>query len=172
MAIFHLQAKVIGRSQGRSVIAAAAYRAAEALYDAELGRSFNYLAKPSVIHSEILLPAGAPARWLDRETLWNEVAARDPASQGETRRVPIDRDGPKRQQRREKQLAREIELSLPRELSQAEAIALARDFVRTQFVARGMVADLRACQEIAESVGDIRPFGVSLVTAGFCSVWG
>jgi len=145
MAIFHLQAKVIGRSQGRSVIAAAAYRAAEALHDAELGRSFNYLAKPGVIHSEILLPAGAPARWLDRETLWNEVAARDPSSQDETRRVPDDPDdpdAPKRQQRREKQLAREIELALPRELSRTEAIALARDFVREQFVARGMVADL------------------------------
>jgi Ti-type conjugative transfer relaxase TraA len=142
MAIFHLQAKVIGRSQGRSVIAAAAYRAAEALHDGELGRSFNYLAKPGVIHSEILLPAGAPARWLDRETLWNEVAARDPASQDETRRVPDDPDAPKRQQRREKQLAREIELALPRELSRTEAIALARDFVREQFVARGMVADL------------------------------
>ena len=142
MAIFHLQAKVIGRSQGRGVIAAAAYRAAEALHDAELGRSFNYLAKPGVIHSEILLPAGAPLRWLDRETLWNEVAARDPASQDETRRVPDDRDAPKRQRRREKQLAREIELALPRKLSRTEAIALARDFVREQFVARGMVADL------------------------------
>ena len=142
MAIFHLQVKVIGRSQGRGVIAAAAYRAAEALHDAELGRSFNYLAKPGVIHSEILLPADAPERWLDRETLWNEVAARDPVSHDEKRRVADDPDAPKRQQRREKQLAREIELALPRELSQTEAIALARDFVREQFVARGMVADL------------------------------
>lgn len=39
MAIYHLQAKVIQRSKGRSVVAAAAYRAAEALYDAELGRT-------------------------------------------------------------------------------------------------------------------------------------
>lgn len=41
-------------------------------------------------------------------------------------------------------LAREIEISLPRGLGlgQAEAIALARDFVCEQFVVRGMVADL------------------------------
>jgi Ti-type conjugative transfer relaxase TraA len=122
MAIYHLQAKVIQRSKGRSVVAAAAYRAAEALHDAELGRTQNFLAKTGVVYSEILLPEGAPRRWLDRETLWNEVTA-------------VER-------RHDAVLAREIELALPRELSQAEAIRLARDFVREQFVARGMVADL------------------------------
>jgi Ti-type conjugative transfer relaxase TraA len=122
MAIYHLQAKVIQRSKGRSVIAAAAYRAAEALHDAELGRTQNFLAKTGVIHSEILLPDGAPARWLDRETLWNEVTS-------------VER-------RHDAVLAREIEIALPRELSQAEAIRLARDFVGEQLVARGMVADL------------------------------
>lgn len=122
MAIYHLQAKVVQRSKGRSVIAAAAYRAAEALYDAELGRTQNFLAKTGVVHSEILLPSMAPSRWLDRETLWNEVTSIE--------------------KRHDAVLAREIELALPRELSQAEAIALARDFVREQFVARGMVADL------------------------------
>ena len=122
MAIYHLQAKVIQRSKGRSVVAAAAYRAAEALYDAELGRTQNFLAKTGVVHSEILLPAGAPLRWLDRETLWNEVTAVE--------------------KRHDAVLAREIELALPRELSRAEAIRLAQDFVREQFVARGMVADL------------------------------
>ncbi len=122
MAIYHLQAKVIQRSKGRSVVAAAAYRAAEALYDAELGRTQNFMAKSGLVHSEILLPRDAPSRWLDRETLWNEVTA-------------VER-------RHDAVLAREMELALPRELSQAEAIALARDFVREQFVARGMVADL------------------------------
>ena len=75
-----------------------------------------------MVHSEILLPDGAPARWLDRATLWNEVEA------GE--------------KRKDAQLAREIEIALPRELTQAQAIELARDFVREQFVAQGMVADL------------------------------
>src|SRR5271157_6057990 len=110
------------RSQGRSAIAAAAYRAAAALHDESLGRTFNYLAKSGLVHSEILLPEGAPARWLDRAALWNEVE-----------RV---------ERRRDAVLAREIELALPRELSEREAIRLARDFAREQFVARGMVADL------------------------------
>jgi Ti-type conjugative transfer relaxase TraA len=122
MAIYHLQAKVIQRSKGRSVIAAAAYRAAEALHDAELGRTQNFLAKTGVIHSEIMLPEGAPARWLDRERLWNELTSVE--------------------KRHDAVLAREIEIALPRELSQAEAIRLARDFVGEQLVTRGMVADL------------------------------
>ena len=122
MATYHFLAKVIQSSKGRSVVAATAYRAAEALHDEKLGRTHNYLAKPGVVHSEILLPVGAPERWRDREALWNEVTR-------------IER-------RHDAVLAREIEVSLPRELGQAEAIALARDFVREQFVTRGMVADL------------------------------
>jgi Ti-type conjugative transfer relaxase TraA len=127
VAIYHFQVKIVGRGQGRGVVAAAAYRAAECLFDHELGRSQNYSAKTGVIHSQILLPEGAPSRWLDRETLWNEVAASEVRKTGEQRKS---------------QLAREIEIALPRELTQAEAIRLAQDFVREQFVGRGMVADL------------------------------
>jgi Ti-type conjugative transfer relaxase TraA len=122
VAIYHLSAKVIGRSAGRSAVAAAAYRSASELYDERLGRSHDFTDKAGVVHSEVLLPEGAPARLLDRATLWNEVEA------GE--------------KRKDAQLAREIEIALPRELSQPEAIRLAQDFVREQFVARGMVADL------------------------------
>ncbi len=122
MAIYHFSAKIISRSAGRSAIAAAAYRAAEALEDLQTGRQHDYRAKTGVVHSTILLPDGVPTRLLDRATLWNEVEATE--------------------RRKDAQLAREIELSLPRELSQAEAIALVRDFVSEQFVARGMIADL------------------------------
>ena len=143
MAIYHLQAKVIQRSQGRSVIAAAAYRAGEALYDEEQGLTQNFLAKTGVVHSEILLPEHAPQRWRDRETLWNEVDA------GELRKDAV--------------LAREIEIALPRELSQAEAIRLAQDFVREQFVARGMVADLNVHWGQAGD-GGIQPHAHVLLT--------
>ena len=122
VAIYHFSAKVIGRSAGRSAVASAAYRAAELLHDETLGVDHDFTRKAGVVHSEILLPVDAPARWLDRETLWNEVEA------GE--------------KRRDAQLARDIEISLPREIGKAEAIRLAQDFVREQFVARGMVADL------------------------------
>jgi Ti-type conjugative transfer relaxase TraA len=122
VAIYHFSAKVIGRSGGRSAIASAAYRAGERLHDEKLDRDHDYTEKAGVVHREIMLPEGAPARWADRGTLWNEVEA------GE--------------KRKDAQLARDIEISLPREMGKAEAIRLAQDFVREQFVDRGMVADL------------------------------
>ena len=122
MAIYHFSAKVIGRSTGRSAVAAAAYRAAERLYDENLDRDHDFTAKADPVHREIMLPDGAPERWLDRQVLWNEVEARE--------------------RQRNSQLARDVEISLPRELTRAEGIALAQDFVREQFVSRGMVADL------------------------------
>jgi Ti-type conjugative transfer relaxase TraA len=147
MAIYHLSAKVIQRSAGRSAVAAAAYRSASELEDERLSRSYDYTAKEGVMHSEIMLPDGAPERWqavddtleadcAARSRLWNEVEA-------------IER-------RKDAVLAREVEFALPRELSQAEGIALARDFVRQQFVARGMVADLNV-HWTREPDGEVKP---------------
>jgi Ti-type conjugative transfer relaxase TraA len=122
MAIYHFTAKIIGRSDGRSAVAAAAYRSASELHDQRQGQSFDYSDKPHVVHSEIILPEGAPAWMAERSQLWNAVEL------GE--------------RRKDSQVAREIEFAIPQELSQAEGIALAREFVRREFVAHGMVADL------------------------------
>ncbi len=122
MAIYHFTAKIISRSQGRSAVAAAAYRSASELHDQRQGQSFDYSDKPHVVHSEIILPEGAPAWMADRSQLWNAVEL------GE--------------KRKDSQVAREVEFAIPQELSQAEGIALAREFVQREFVARGMVADL------------------------------
>ena len=128
MAIFHFSVQVIGRGQGRSSVAAAAYRAAERLYDERLDRTHDFTNKAGVVHSEILLPEGAPERLSDRQTLWNEVEATE--------------------KRKDAQLAREIEFAIPREMNQAQGIALAQDFVRAEFVDRGMIADLNVHWDI------------------------
>jgi len=122
MAIYHFSAKVISRANGSSAVASAAYRSASELPDQRLGRSHDFSNKTGVIHSEVLLPEGAPARLTDRTTLWNEVEA------GE--------------KRKDAQLAREVEFSIPREMNEKQGVALARDFVKEQFVSQGMVADL------------------------------
>ena len=122
MAIYHLHMKVIGRSSGASAVAAAAYRSASRLRDERIERSHDFTAKRGVVHSEVLLPEGAPEDLSDRERLWNAVEA-----------VELRRDA---------QLARELEFALPREVSEAQAIELARDFVQAEFVERGMIADL------------------------------
>ena len=46
------------------------------------------------------------------------------------------------EKRKDAQLAREVEFAIPREMSKAEGIELARDFVAAEFVDRGMIADL------------------------------
>jgi len=128
MAIYHFSAKVISRGSGSSALAAAAYRSASRLYDQRLDRHHDFSNKTGVVHSEVMLPDGAPDAWSDREQLWNDVEAAE--------------------KRMDAQLAREIEFAIPRELSKEDGIALARDFVRDEFVDHGMVADLNVHWDI------------------------
>ena len=130
MAIYHLHVKVIGRKSGSSAVASAAYRSGSRLRDERLGRSHDFSAKRGVVHSEVMLPENAPEAWSDRERLWNDVEA-----------FEIRKDA---------QLAREVEFAIPRELTQAQGIELARDFAQAEFVDRGMVADLNVHSDIGE----------------------
>jgi Ti-type conjugative transfer relaxase TraA len=131
MAIYHFSAKVISRAAGSSAVASAAYRSASRLYDERLGRHHDFSSKAGVVHSEILLPDEAPERLGARATLWNAVEA-----------VEVRRDA---------QLAREVEFAIPREMSEAQGIELARDFVQREFVDEGMVADLNVHWNIDEN---------------------
>src|SRR4051794_9570175 len=130
MAIYHLHVKVIGRKSGSSAVASAAYRAASRLCDERLERTHDFSGKGRVVHSEVMLPENAPEAWSDREQLWNHVEAFEV--------------------RKDAQLAREIEFAIPREMTQAQGIELARDFVRGEFVGRGMIADLNVHWDMAE----------------------
>ncbi|WP_026608058.1 Ti-type conjugative transfer relaxase TraA [Methylocapsa acidiphila] len=130
MAIYHLHVKVIGRKSGSSAVASAAYRSASRLRDERIERSHDFSAKRGVVHSEIMLPENAPEAWSDRERLWNDVEA-----------VEVRKDA---------QLAREVEFAIPREMSERQGIELARDFVQSEFVDRGMIADLNVHWDIGE----------------------
>ncbi|WP_316213471.1 MULTISPECIES: Ti-type conjugative transfer relaxase TraA [unclassified Bradyrhizobium] len=130
MAIYHLHVKVIGRKAGSSAVASAAYRSASRLRDERLDRAHDFSGKRGLVHSEVLLPEGTPEQWSDRERLWNDVEAFEV--------------------RKDAQLAREVEFALPRELTQARGIELARDFVQSEFVDRGMIADLNVHWDIGE----------------------
>ena len=120
MAIYHLHTKPISRSKGRSAIACAAYRSGEKLYSEETDRTFDYRNKGGVVFSEIVLCDHAPERFLDRQTLWNEV-----------QRIESKADS---------RLAREIDVALPVECSREVQIKIARNFA--QFLAsQGMIVD-------------------------------
>ena len=81
----------------------------------------DYTRKRGIVHSEILLPPNAPPDFQDRGTLWNSVEQIEKACNS--------------------QLARELEVALPIELSREEQIRLVRAYCSSQFVSRGMCAD-------------------------------
>lgn len=143
MAIFHFSAKVIGRSSGRSAVAAAAYRAGEQLHDERIDRTHDFANKAGVLHSEVMLPKGAPEAFADRATLWNAVEAAE--------------------KRKDAQLAREVEFALPRELTKKDNIKLAREFVKAEFVEKGMIADLNVHWDIDED-GKAKPHAHVMLT--------
>lgn len=122
MANYHFNAKIIGRSQGRSATGSAAYRAGVDLVDRTTGLRFDYTRKQGIDGAEILAPANAPPWCSDRSELWNRVEESE--------------------KRKDAQVCREVEFSLPVELTRDEMKELAREFVRSQFVSQGMVADV------------------------------
>jgi Ti-type conjugative transfer relaxase TraA len=143
MAIYHLHVKVIGRKAGSSAVASAAYRSGLRLRDERLDRSHDFSGKRGVVHSEVMLPENAPQAWSDRERLWNDVEV-----------FEIRKDA---------QLAREVEFAIPREMSESQGIELARDFVRGEFVDRGMIADLNVHWDMAED-GTPKPHAHVMLT--------
>ena len=102
-------------------MAAAAYRSGEKLVNEWDGMTHDYTRKGGVVHAEIMLPSHAPRSFADRSTLWNSVEEIEKSSTA--------------------QLAREIEVALPVELSRAEQLALVQAFVKDNFVDAGMCAD-------------------------------
>ena len=121
MAIYHLEAKVVGRGAGRSAVAASAYLSCSRLYNNYDGIQHDYTKKQGLVWQEVFLPEYAPQEWQDREKLWNAVE--------EVETVKDSR------------LAREFVVALPIELSREQQIELLQDFIREQFVSDGMCAD-------------------------------
>lgn len=122
MAIYHLSAKIISRSSGRSATASSAYRAGIAITDNRTGLTHDYTKKKGIDHSEIIAPKSAPNWVQDRAQLWNEVEQAE--------------------KRKDAQLCREIEVSLPKELTPEDMKNLVRSFATSEFVERGMIADI------------------------------
>jgi ATP-dependent exoDNAse (exonuclease V) alpha subunit len=122
MAVYHLSAMPVKRSAGRSVVAAAAYRSATELYDELTGQTHDYQRKRGVIEAAIIAPDDAPEWVHDRAQLWNEVEATE--------------------KRVDAQLAREVRLALPYELTDEQRADLVFNFCRDVFVNDGMIADV------------------------------
>lgn len=120
MAIFHLHVKNISRGDGRSAVAAAAYRAGETLPNAVEERDSAFGGRRDVLHAEIVCPDGAAPWMADRAVLWNAVEAAE--------------------RRKDARLAKEIEAALPRELPPVAWLELCRSFA-AHYAKDGFVAD-------------------------------
>ncbi len=122
MAIYHCSIKIISRGKGKSAVAAAAYRSGEKLINNYDGITHDYTRKSGIAHTEILLPSHAPPDFQNRSALWNSVE--------------------KIEKSKNSQLAREIELAIPKELPPEQQIELVREYVKDNFVSAGMCADI------------------------------
>lgn len=132
MAIMFVRAQVIGRGSGRSIVSAAAYRHRAKMVDEQAGTSFSYRGGASeLVHEELALPDGIPA-WLQIATAGRNVAQASEALWNAVEAFETRADA---------QLARELIVALPEELTRTENIALVREFVRDNFTSKGMLAD-------------------------------
>ena len=122
MAIYHLEAKVISRGTGRSAVAASAYMSCSQILNDYDGINHDYTRKQGLVWQQVFLPEYAPREWLDRAVLWNAVE--------ETEKTKDSR------------LAREFVVALPVELDKNGWQKILTEFIRQNFVADGMCADV------------------------------
>ena len=102
MAIYHFSIKNIGRSNGRSAVAAAAYRSGEKLVDSVYGKEQDYTKKTGIEYKNIYVPSHANENLLDRQTLWNEVEKSELKKNGDPKTTA--------------RLAKEFEIAFPHEV--------------------------------------------------------
>ena len=122
MALYHFHVARVLRSRGQSSVEAAAYRAGARLEDHYYGKIADYTTKGGVICAEILAPDYVPESFHNREFLWNAVE--------EVEKHP------------KAQLAYSFDIALQNEFTIEENIAIARQFVMENLVAKGMIVDM------------------------------
>ena len=114
----HHHGQVIGRSSGRSATAAAAYRTGLRIVDERTGEIHDYTRKRGVVFAETLIPDHAPRSFADASNLWNAVELSERNANA--------------------QLCREFDIAFDRGMNRDQNIALAREYVMSVFVSKGM----------------------------------
>lgn len=123
MAIFHLDFKIVKRSEGMSSCSKAAYHNRSRITDDRTGNTYDFSHRTDLSHHQILAPASAPSHIIESSTtLWNEIE-----------RVERQKDG---------QTARYFDVAIPCELNNADKIKLVVEYCQKNFVDKGMIADI------------------------------
>lgn len=123
MAIFHLDFKIVKRSEGRSSVAKAAYHARTRITDERTGDTYDYSRRTDLYGHFILAPVNAPEHIIkDSTALWNEVE-----------RVERQQNG---------QTSRYFDVAIPTELNNDDKKKLVLEYCQKNFVDKGMIADI------------------------------
>ncbi|HDL6722266.1 TPA: MobA/MobL family protein [Yersinia enterocolitica] len=123
MAIFHLEFKIVKRSEGMSSCRKAAYHARCRITDDRTGNTYDFSHRTDLFHHQILAPASTPAHIIKSSTaLWNEVEM-----------VERQKDG---------QTARYFDVAIPTEINNEDKIKLVVEYCQKNFVEKGMIADI------------------------------
>lgn len=123
MAIFHLDFKIVKRSEGMTSVAKAAYHARTRITDDRIGQVFDFSHRTDLHGHIILAPVSAPAHIVESSSvLWNEVE-----------RVERQQNG---------QTARYFDVAIPVELNNDDKKKLVAEYCQKNFVDKGMIADI------------------------------
>ncbi|EKR2077878.1 TPA_asm: conjugal transfer protein [Salmonella enterica subsp. salamae] len=123
MAIFHLDFKIVKRSEGMTSVAKAAYHARTRITDDRIGETFDFSHRTDLHDHIILAPVSAPAHIVESSSaLWNEVERVERQNNGQT--------------------ARYFDVAIPVELNNNDKKKLVAEYCQKNFVDKGMIADL------------------------------
>ena len=149
MANYHLTVKMISRTSGKSCVAALAYRTATELQDLRTGETFDYRNKGFVSHVSILIPEDAP--------LWIQEISEECKTSRQTAIQKISDIFEAAEKRSDSRVYREVEFSLPTELTDAQNIKWAEEFIREVCVKKGMVSISSFHMDFDKTTGQAKP---------------
>ena len=146
MAIYHFSVKAISRSDGRSVVACAAYRSGEKLVCNYYGKEQDYTRKTGVEHTQIYAPENTRTELLDRQTLWNVVE--------------------KVENRKDSNLAREFEIAFPQELNAEQRKEMLNELCLELVKKHGVIVDAAIHAPHTSSGSDERNYHAHIMFTG------
>lgn len=146
---YHLTVKPISRKTGKSCVSALAYRSASNIVDPNTNEVFDYRSKNFVETVDILVPENAP--------VWIKEITKECQTDRQKALQKLSDILETAEKRKDARVYREIEFSLPRELTKKQNIEWAKKFIHDTCTARGMVAITCFHFDIDEKTDEFKP---------------
>ena len=128
------RAGICGRGGGGSAVDMAAYISRTKMYSEYDGEYHIPKYKEDLVHCEVMLPDHAPREYLDPKVLWNSVEMNEKTANA--------------------QCARTLRMSLPNDWPHELAIKVARDYIRRNFIKKGMCVFFAIHDSVNQETGE------------------